>query len=130
MKKNLAGEKKRMRLIDADAFSEEMKRRQNACEKWMHNAEMLNDEDMIARANGAWSVFIETKLTLDKQPTVSPDMAQVLAYECGKAERKKGKWVNGQCSECGCDVPAYIIDWKWQKDMDAKFCPMCGAKMK
>lgn len=73
-----------MRLIDADAFSEEMKRRQDACEKWMHNAEMLNDEDMIARANGAWSVFIETKLTLDKQPTVSPDMAQVLAYECGK----------------------------------------------
>ena len=44
-------------------------------------------------------------------------------------ERKKGKWIDGQCSECGCDIPAYIIDWKWQKDMDAKFCPMCGARM-
>ena len=116
-----------MRLIDADAFSEEMKRRQNACEKWMHNAEMLNDEDMIARANGAWSVFIETKLTLDKQPTVSPDMAQVLAYECGKAERKKGKWIDlgkdriirWQCSECG------------RKDTHIyNYCPDCGAEMR
>jgi len=45
-------------------------------------------------------------------------------------EQKMGRWVNGEyCSECGCDVPAYIIDWKWQKDMDAKYCPMCGAKM-
>lgn len=129
-----------MRLIDADAFSEEMKRRQNACEKWMHNAEMLNDEDMIARANGAWSVFIETKLTLDKQPTVSPDMAQVLAYECGKAERKKGKWENKQidfvffdkdavvCSECK-DINGIAFT----KDFAVKhfrFCPFCGAEMR
>lgn len=39
------------------------------------------------------------------------------------------RWVDDHCSNCGCDVPAYIIDWKWQKDMDAKFCPMCGAQM-
>lgn len=44
---------------------------------------------------------------------------------------KTGQWVNGEyCSECGCDVPAYIIDWRWQKDMDAKYCPNCGIKMK
>lgn len=42
---------------------------------------------------------------------------------------KTGHWIDGHCSECGCDVPAYIVDWKWQKDMDAKFCPNCGAKM-
>lgn len=45
-------------------------------------------------------------------------------------EPKTGQWVHGKyCSECGCDVPAYIIDWKWQKDMDAKYCPNCGARM-
>ena len=45
-------------------------------------------------------------------------------------EPKTGHWTHGGfCSECGCDVPAYIIDWKWQKDMDAKYCPICGAKM-
>lgn len=44
-------------------------------------------------------------------------------------ERKTGRWIDGQCSNCGCDIPAYIIDWKWQKDMDANFCPNCGARM-
>ena len=44
-------------------------------------------------------------------------------------ERKTGKWIDGHCSNCGCDIPAYIIDWKWQKDMDANFCPNCGARM-
>ena len=45
-------------------------------------------------------------------------------------EPKTGHWVHGEyCSECGCDVPAYIIDWKWQKDMNVKYCPNCGAKM-
>jgi len=44
-------------------------------------------------------------------------------------ERKTGKWIDGQCSNCGCDTPAYIIDWKWQKDMDANYCPNCGAYM-
>lgn len=42
---------------------------------------------------------------------------------------KTGHWIDGHCSECGCDVPAYIIDWEWQNDMDAKYCPYCGAKM-
>ena len=53
-------------------------------------------------------------------------------YRRGKkdAERKKGRWIDGQCSICGCDIPAYIIDWKWQKDMDANFCPNCGAYMR
>jgi hypothetical protein len=45
-------------------------------------------------------------------------------------ERKKAKWIDGRCSNCGCDTPAYIIDWKWQKDMDANFCPNCGADMR
>jgi len=42
---------------------------------------------------------------------------------------KVGRWIDGHCSLCGCDAPAYIIDWKWQKDMNAKYCPNCGAKM-
>ena len=47
-------------------------------------------------------------------------------------QTRKGHWVNGEyCSECGCDVPTFIVDWRWQeeKDMDAKYCPNCGSKM-
>ena len=105
MKKNLAGEKKRMRLIDADALQKEFE--ELASNQW-------NQETVTSWANG----FAEAAERVEDAPTVDA------------VERKKGKWVNEQCSECGCDVPAYIIDWKWQKDMDAKFCPMCGAKMK
>jgi hypothetical protein len=42
---------------------------------------------------------------------------------------RHGKWIDGHCSLCGCDAPAYIEDWKWIKDMNAKYCPMCGARM-
>lgn len=42
---------------------------------------------------------------------------------------RHGKWIDGHCSLCGCDVPAYIEDWKWIKDMNAKYCPMCGTRM-
>lgn len=54
-------------------------------------------------------------------------LAKTILEKLPTAE-KKGKWVDGQCSNCGCDVPAYIIDWKWQKDMNANYCPICGSR--
>ena len=44
-------------------------------------------------------------------------------------EQRTGHWIDGHCSICGCDAPSYIIDWKWQKDMEANYCPNCGVKM-
>lgn len=60
----------------------------------------------------------------------------IKGFECG-VERQfnadvaenTAEWKDGYCSNCGCDVPAYIIDWKWQKDMSAKYCPNCGRRM-
>lgn len=43
---------------------------------------------------------------------------------------KVSKWIDGHCANCGCDVPAYINNWKWEKDMNAKWCPQCGADMR
>lgn len=88
-------------------------------------------EDAISRkdiyfkiTNGAYpnetiEQFIDRLVKeLDALPPVTP-------------QPKTGQWVNGEyCSECGCDVPTFIIDWRWQEDMDAKYCPNCGAKMK
>ena len=68
----------------------------------------------------------------DKEKHCCPRWSKVIrnAVEALEQEPKTGHWVHGEyCSECGCDVPAYIVDWKWQKDMDAKHCPNCGAKM-
>ncbi len=69
---------------------------------------------------------------INNAPTVSPDMAQVLAYECGKAERNRGRWEMKPdpygffdeipvCSECGCTT-------KMRETY--KFCPNCGADMR
>ena len=54
-------------------------------------------------------------------------MRYMIASLVSKPQRMRGRWIDGHCSICGCDIPAYIIDWKWQKDMDAKFCPNCGS---
>lgn len=58
------------RLVDADAFSEEMKKRQDAAWKWRGDAK---DEMTAARAGAVLSFLCEVKLTLDKLPTVIPE---------------------------------------------------------
>ena len=55
-----------MRLIDADAYSAEMKDRQDAAWKWRNEAIAEEDELKLARAEGAFTAFTEAKLTMDK----------------------------------------------------------------
>lgn len=55
-----------MRLIDADAYSAEMKDRQKAAWKWRNEAIADEDEVKLARAEGAYTAFTEAKLTMDK----------------------------------------------------------------
>lgn len=56
-----------MRLIDADAFASEMKRRQDAAGKWLREAK---DHETATRADAVLSFIYEVKLTLDKMPIV------------------------------------------------------------
>ena len=55
-----------MRLVDADAYSAEMKDRQAAAWKWRNEAIAEEDEVKLARAEGAYTAFTEAKLTMDK----------------------------------------------------------------
>lgn len=55
-----------MRLVDADAYSAEMKERQEAAWKWRNEAIAEEDEVKLARAEGAFTAFVEAKLTMDK----------------------------------------------------------------
>lgn len=54
------------RLVDADAYSAEMKDRQEAAWKWRNEAIAEEDELKLARAEGAYTAFTEAKLTMDK----------------------------------------------------------------
>lgn len=103
-----------MRLIDADAFAEEMKvRRENAGE-WLREAK---DHDTAVRADAVLTFLIEVKLTLDKIPTI--DAVSV----------KHGEWITkGQdifCSVCG-EESAYT--WHGSSKF-SNYCPNCGASM-
>ena len=100
-----------MRLIDADQLKEK------AFFHEIDNVSYVEEED------------------IDNAPTVSPDMAQVLAYECGKAKRKRGEWLELTntnhtyvCSVCG----RMLVNITDGKNNVAKKCPYChcGADMR
>ena len=115
-----------MRLIDADALRQTM----------YHEA-FETDSDMQKWDGGCWIRFKVFENAIESAPTITPDMAQVLAYECGKAERKRGNWVHSEdiawsgsgkttCSAC---------DWSYSDGAyldvyEFNFCPNCGAEMK
>ena len=64
------------RLVDADAYSAEMKDRQDAAWNWRNEAIGEEDEVKLARAEGAFTAFVEAKLTWDKQATIVPAEAE------------------------------------------------------
>ena len=108
-----------MRLIDADALVREL----------------ISIKATFGSGNGLVEGGIEIAIsTTNAQPTVSPDMAQVLSYECGKAERKRGRWIKQmdelawwyECSVCG----DYPLKDAYGHESLSRFCPNCGANMR
>ncbi len=105
-----------MRLIDADAFKEYMRK-------------ALEETRDYYPDKGEWAEDITEQFCkdIDDQPTVEP-------------ERKKGKWIHGReiaremigdcttaifydgwtCSECGCLVER-------EHEPLYKYCPQCGS---
>ena len=59
--------RKRMRLIDADKFYDELKERSDAALKWYKEE---TDEENKTKAGASVITFCEVKLTLDNQPTI------------------------------------------------------------
>lgn len=110
-----------MRLIDADAYAEEMKKRQDACKEWTQRTIDTVDEENYLRSCGAYVVFVEAKLLLENQPTIDA------------VEAKHGEWIDekngyywfGKCSSCRKE---FAIDGWYASDMN--YCPNCGAVMK
>lgn len=58
------------RLVDADAYSAEMKKRQDEAISWKDSSEKAGYFELFARADQAINTFAEAKLTLDKMETI------------------------------------------------------------
>ena len=107
-----------MRLVDADAYSAEMKDRQEAAWKWRNEAIAEEDELKLARAEGAFTAFIEAKLTMDKH-MVNPWHR----VEDGLPESNDAVnvvWVNRNPESYYADIKdkpfvatAHYHNWKW-----------------
>ena len=72
------------------------------------------------------STFNYVMNTIDNAPTVAKRPQGEWIYP-EKTDKEKG--YGGYCSNCKCDMPIFVEDWK-QKYCETKFCPNCGAKMK
>ena len=42
-------------------------------------------------------------------------------------ERKRGKWINGTCNQCGSHAPYWAMATTYYR---SNFCPSCGAYMR
>jgi hypothetical protein len=88
-------------------------------------ADAISREAALMCMTGKYIADLEYK----PDDIISQHIKRIKALPSVTSKRKTGKWIDGRCSECGCDAPAYIIDWKWQRDMNAKYCPNCGIGM-
>lgn len=100
-----------MRLIDADLFVAEIKKRITNAIQWGKNA---TKEEIKIRAEQAVATFSEASLTARKMPTVDAEPV------------RHGRWevVDGaEPRRYGCSVCKKL---SWTED---NYCPNCGAKM-
>ena len=86
-----------MRLIDADAYADEMRKRQNECKKLIEEARKNKSSD-VEYWNGIYATFVEAKLTLDSIPTV--DAVPVVRCKDCKWWDKKAESPYGYCHAC------------------------------
>lgn len=107
------------RLIDVDAFSALMKQRQDAVKEWMGKSK---DEKTCARAESAYVMLAEVKLTLDQMPTI--DAVEVVHGSWEKAKPHGVVVYSNAYAECSSCHSVIFLGW------EMKYCPNCGAKMK
>lgn len=61
-----------------------------------------------------WIIRSDAWARIDALPSVTP-------------KQKRGKWINGYCSECGKHAPFWAMASTYYK---SSFCPNCGADMR
>lgn len=97
-----------MRAIDADALMQRLGITDMDC----HKCAWADKPRTICKRGGD---FEDACIAIENAPTIE--------------ERKKGKWINGFCSECGEEA---VTEWNdcGGELLLTRFCPECGADMR
>ena len=86
-------------------------------------------DDTISRQE-AIDVFPEDNLPWDTfEGYIAPHLVRKILEQLPSAqpERKKGKWINGVCDQCGSHAPYWAMASTYYR---SSFCPNCGADMR
>ena len=100
-----------MRLIDADTYATEMRKRQDACRKW--KSEQNVGSEMYARAEQALVTFVEAWVTLENQPTIDAIPVEWLMKVLAEANEFP-------ISERETIVAIPYFVKRWQKEQEAR----------
>ena len=65
---------------------------------------------------------VKIKAALSSEKSAQPDVP-----DTAEVNRKKGKWINGKCSECNAHAPFYAMASTYY---ESAYCPNCGANMR
>lgn len=82
--------------------------------------ERKKDKNAKGDIGGFYNKIIQTDIdTLMQLPSAQP--------------RKKGRWINGKCSECGEPQPISKVfdrgELVWDRETHINYCNNCGAEM-
>lgn len=58
---------------------------------------------------------------------IQNDIDALMQLPPAQPERKKGKWINGVCDQCGSHAPYWAMASTYYR---SSFCPNCGADMR
>lgn len=72
-----------VRLIDADVYAAEMRKKQDSCRVWKDGLE--EGTELYARAEQAFDTFVEAALTLKSQPTIDAIPVEWLKTQINEA---------------------------------------------
>lgn len=98
-----------MRLIDADAYATEMRKKQDNCRAWKDSLD--EGTELYARAEQSFVTFVEAALTLKSQPTIPAIPVEWLTQRMIRADDES----DFEIRECIC-----ILADEWQKEQEAR----------
>lgn len=101
---------------DDDAFIEAIRE----CQKFQPCEGCISREDIEKLKK--YSFSYDTNTTIPKAD-LFVKIADIGDLPSVQPQRKRGKWIDGYCSECG---KSCLCDG-WGDDVESKFCPNCGS---